>query len=151
MKNLIRILIPIIILLIGLGCDNLSPSKKVQNAHETATEANQESYDANKAYLKEVEAYKEGIDKKLEAYKKRMDQYGVEVDQQKMNTRKDFEEQIAILESRNAEMKKKLSEYKVERKEDWEQFKKGMDENMIEMDTMFNNLTEIKVVKNNKQ
>jgi predicted RNase H-like nuclease (RuvC/YqgF family) len=151
MKNLLVLLIlPITILIYGFKCDQASPSEKVQDAHEQATSSNKDAYKANEAFLKEVENYKEGIDKKIEDQKNLMEAYKSEVSQQKLEAQQKFAQQIEILEKRNAEMEKKLSEYKIERKEDWENFKNGMDKNMSEMDTMFENLNKLKVVNNEK-
>jgi len=51
-----------------------------------------------------------------------------------------YENEVLTLEQKNIELKKKLNEYKYERKDDWEKFKKELNN---DMDSVGNALKDI--------
>lgn len=123
-----------------------SPAKKVENAQEELKDAKQELSQAQKDSVADFEYFRKSSEERIanneiviNAYKSRManDKKAIKAKDQKI---------IDALEQKNIDMRKKISEYKEEGKDKWENFKVEFDHDMDELGDAIKNLT----VKNTK-
>ena len=128
------------------GCGNPSPEQKVENAQNNVTEANKQLDKANQEYLADMDNYRKETDAKVAANDKIIADLKARIDMQKKEAQDEYKKKIDELEQKNAEMKKKIGDYKAEGKEKWEQFKAECNHDMDGLSKAFNDLT----VKNGK-
>ncbi len=131
------------------GCNSSSQNaddaqKKVENAQNNVTEANKNLDKANEEYLADIDNYRKEADAKAAANDKIITDLKARVNIQKKETREDYNKKIAELEQKNAEMKKKMDDYKAQGKENWENFKGDFNHSMDDLGKAFNDLSDNK-------
>ena len=117
-----------------------TPAEKVEDAHNKVMEAKEDLNEANEEYLIEVENYKKETAKKITANDQTIIELKARMEFVKKGLKESYRKQIAALEQRNNDMKKKIDEYKVEGKEKWETFKAEFSHDLIELGKAFNDL-----------
>jgi hypothetical protein len=146
MKKLIYVLAASTALLAGAGLSSCSTTpaekvsmaqKDVNEANKDVSEANKDLDDANKAYLADIESYRRETAMKIEANDKSVAEFKARVENEKKEAKQNYQRQIADLERKNSDMKKKLDEYKSEGKEKWEKFKTEFNHDMDDLGTAF--------------
>jgi predicted nucleic acid-binding Zn-ribbon protein len=123
-----------------------SPAKKVENAQEDVDKANKELEEANQAYLKDIDNYRKENDAKIAANTKSLEEFNARMKTEKKEARAEYAEKIAALDKKNTDMKRRMDDYVIEGKENWEVFKAEFSRDMNELGTAVKDLT----VKNNK-
>jgi len=142
MKNKYFIL-SVILLIAGsvfTGCDN-----NRENAKDDVEKANQDMIDAQVQFEKEWQQFKSDAELKIDANQNKIDDFKVAMKTTSTKFRAKYENEVLTLEQKNIELKKKLNEYKNERKENWEEFKKEFNN---DMDSVGNALKDIFEKKN---
>lgn len=123
-----------------------TPAQKVENAEEKVEAANDDLNDANEAYQKEIDSYRKEADEKIAANNKSIAEFNARIALEKKDAQDDYRRQIATLEQKNSDLKKKMDDYKADGKEKWEQFKTEFSRDMDELGKAFKDLT-VKNVK----
>lgn len=123
-----------------------SPAEKVENAQENVVDANQKLDEANEDYLVDVENYRRETAEKITANEKSLAEFKLRIASEKQEAREDYNKKLAELEQKNADMKKKMDDYKVDGRENWERFKVEYNHDMDGLGNAFRDVT----VKNNK-
>jgi predicted small secreted protein len=123
-----------------------TPAQKVENAEENVAAANEALNEANEAYQKEIDSYRREADEKIAANNKSIAEFNARIALEKKDAQDDYRRQIATLEQKNSDMKKKMDDYKAEGKDKWEKFKTEFGRDMDELGKAFKDLT-VKNVK----
>lgn len=110
--------------------------KKSSKARENVKEA-QKDEASSKKDLKEAQKdsvaqqkFKKDSEKKFEANEKSIANLKVKIAKEKKASRAKYEKQLAGLEQKNTDLKKKLDDYNAEGKEKWAAFKTGFERDM---------------------
>lgn len=122
-----------------------TPSQKVENAQDDVTDAKEDLADANREYLEDVEAYRKHSADKIAENDRSIALFNERIQDEKDEARAEYKIKIAKLEAKNSDLKKKMADYKISSKENWEEFKAEFSRDMDELGTAFKDLT----VKNN--
>lgn len=127
MKN--RYFILAVILLIAgsifIGCD-----KNRENAKDNIEKANQDMIDAQVLFEKEWQQFKSDAESKINTNQQKIDDFKVAMKTTSTKFKAKYENEVLTLEQKNIELKKKLNDFKYERKENWEEFKKAFNNDM---------------------
>lgn len=73
--------------------------------------------------MAEIESYRKETADKITANDQSIADFKARVAKEKKDVKADYEKQIAALEQKNTDMKKKLDSYKADSKEEWVKFK----------------------------
>ena len=146
MKKLILKVVASVFLTGALLTSCNTPAQKVENAEDNVTEANQDLAKANREYEAEIESYRKETADKIEANNKSIADFNARIALEKKDAQDDYRRQIATLEQKNSDMKKKMDDYKAEGKEKWEKFKTEFSRDLEELGNAFKDLT-VKNVK----
>ena len=103
------------------GCNN--NREKVEDAEENVKKANQELIDAKAQYEKEWQQFKTDAELKISANEKKISDFKALIKTASGKSKAKYEKEVMELEQKNIELRKKLSEYKYEGKDKWEEFK----------------------------
>ena len=129
-------------ILIG-GCS--TPAEKVENAQNDVTEANLDLEKAQKAYEDDIANYRAETDNKILANNKSIAEFNTRIELEKKEAQADYRKKIIELEQKNSDMKKKLDDYKMTGKENWETFKTEFSHDMDELGKAFSGFTTNKI------
>lgn len=121
-------------------------SQKVENAENNVIEANEDLDKANQEYLDEIESYRRETADKIAANNRSIEEFNARIENEKEQARAEYRKEIAALEQKNSDMKKKMDDYKAEGKDKWEKFKTEFSRDMDELGNAFRGLT-VKNVK----
>lgn len=121
------------------GCE--SSSEKAEDAQEKVDEANKDLEEAKEEYQKEIENYRRETEEKTVANDRAIAELRAKVDNQKREAREEYRKKIDELEQKNAEMKRKMTDYKPEGKDGWDKFKTEFNRDMEDLGNSFKNLT----------
>ena len=119
-----------------------SPAEKVENAQTNVEDAKKDLSLANQEYLAEIENYRKEESGKILLNEQSIADFKVRVAKEKKEVKADYEKQIAELEQKNSDMKKRLDEYKAESKEQWATFKTEFGAEMNNLGKAFKDFTE---------
>jgi len=127
MKNKYFILAVIVFIVGSLftGCNN-----NRENSKDEVEQANQDMIDAQVQFEKEWQQFKSDAELKINANQNKIDDFKVAMKTTSAKFKAKYENEVLTLEQKNIELKKKLNEYKYERKDDWEKFKKELNNDM---------------------
>ena len=109
-------------------------------------EAHEDLDKANETYLADVATYRIETADKINANNQSIIEFNERIEHEKKDAKADYKKKISELETKNSDMKKRLEEYKVDSKENWEIFKTEFNYDMDELGKAFKDLT----VKNKK-
>ena len=115
--------------LIFTGCDNRD------NAKDNVEKANQDMIDAQVQFEKEWQQFKSDAELKISTNQQKIDDFKVAMKTTSAKFKAKYENEVLTLEQKNIELKKKLNEFKYDRKEDWEDFQKVFNNNMDSVGT----------------
>jgi len=128
----------VILLITGsafIGCNNDRDKDK-----ENVEKANQDMIDAQVQFEKEWQQFKSDAESRIDANQQKIDDFKVGMKTTSTKFKAKYENEVLTLEQKNIELKKKLNEFKYERKENWEEFKKAF---TSDMDVVGNALNDI--------
>jgi hypothetical protein len=118
----------IMLLVVGIiytGCgDNR------ENAKENVQQANQEMMDAQTEYDKEWKLFKTEAEAKISVNQKTIDDFKTAMVTTSSKFKAKYENQVLTLEQKNIELMKKLNDYQYKGKENWEEFKRGFNDDI---------------------
>ena len=144
MKKLIIVTTLLISTFIVGACS--SPTKKVEDAKTEVVEANTELDNAQAEYMADMAKYKTETAEKIAANDLIIKDFNDRIASQKKDAKVEYKQKVASLEQKNTDMKKKMDDYKLEGKENWEKFKTEFNHDMDELGKAFKDLT-VKNVK----
>jgi len=107
------------------GCE-----KNRENAKEKVSQANRDMADAQAQFDKDWEQFKNDAELKINANQKNIDDFKIAMKKTSKKFRAKYENQVLTLEQKNIELKKDLNAYKYEGKDNWEQFKQKLNNNI---------------------
>ncbi len=102
---------------------NAKKEEKVAEAKEQVALANQDLKDAQAAYEKEWKQFKNDADSTIEANEQSIDKLNTKIKKASKTFKAKYEKEVVVLKQKNAELKKKISDYKYEGKDKWVEFK----------------------------
>ncbi|MGZ5511611.1 MAG: sll1863 family stress response protein [Nitrososphaeraceae archaeon] len=120
--------------LIFTGCDNRD------NAKDDVEKANQDMIDAQIQFEKEWQQFKSDAELKINTNQQKIDDFKAAMKTTSAKFKAKYENEVLTLEQKNIELKKKLNEFKYERKENWEDFKKAFNSDMDSVGTTLNDI-----------
>jgi len=124
-------------LLTGL---TIAQETKVDAAKEKVKQANQELNNAQAENDKEWRQFKNDADLKISANEKSIAEFKEKIKTADEKFRVKYNKKVATLEQRNIELKKKLSEFKYEGKDQWVIFKRGFNHDLSVVGKAIKNL-----------
>jgi predicted RNase H-like nuclease (RuvC/YqgF family) len=104
------------------GCET-TPKQKVEGAKQNLK-------NAQAAYLTEWQAFKKEAVKKIEANQKRIEAFKEKMTKAGSKVKANYNKEVAVLEQKNQDLKKKLDEYKDDGQNNWEEFKTNFNNDM---------------------
>lgn len=107
---------------LSLGCGK-SPDQKVDDAQQTVAAATQQLKSAQDDYRAEWQAFKRETEQMIEANGRMIDSLKIRIDKAGAKGKVAFAKDVAVLEQKNGELKKKLAEYNDQGQSNWEAFK----------------------------
>lgn len=107
---------------LSTGCGKTS-EQKVENAKENVGDAKQDLQDAQTKYLAEWQTFKRDSELTIEANEKRIDAFKEKMERAGPKAKAKYRKDVAVLEQKNRDLKKKLEDYKDEGQSKWEEFK----------------------------
>ena len=114
------------------GCGKTT-EQKLDKAKEGVGDATQELKNARAEYLAEWENFKRESEAAIEANVKRIDAFKAKMDKATPTVKAQYDKQVAVLEQRNRDLKKKLDDYKDEGQGKWEEFKTNFKRDMDDL------------------
>jgi hypothetical protein len=78
----------------------------------------------------EWKEFKVNAEVKINANEKRIDKLKIKIKAANQDLKVKYDKEVVVLEQNNADLKKKLNEYKYESKDKWNEFKKGFNRDM---------------------
>lgn len=123
-----------------------SPTKNVEDAKTDVVEANKELDDAQAEYMADMAKYKTETAEKIAANELIIKDFNARIASQKKDAQVEYKQKVASLEQKNTDMKKKMDDYKLDGKENWEKFKTEFNHDMDELGEAFKDFT-VKNVK----
>lgn len=120
------------------SCDN--SARKVDRAEEEVEEANRKLEEANREYMKDIETARLETAEEVEANNKILTDFRERIKNENKKVRENYEVRMTELEQRNADMKRKMDEYRAEGKDKWENFKSEFNHDMHELRMAFKDL-----------
>ena len=121
------------------GCDNRD------NAKDNVEKANQDMIDAQVQFEKDWQQFKSDAELRINSNQKNIDDFKEAMKNTSTRFKAKYENQVLTLEQKNIELRKKLNDFKYERKENWEEFRKTFNN---DMDVVGNSLNDIFSKKN---
>ncbi len=104
--------------------------------------ANQELDEEKLALQKEVEEYKQATADQIAANEKSLEEFNARIATQKSTAKEtSYEAEIAALNAKNSDLKKKLADFEVDNKSNWELFKSEFNDDMKDLGESFKNFT----------
>jgi len=115
-----------------------SSTKKVENARNKVIEA---ELGLNQALKDSIQQYKKESEEKISYYEKSIAEFKAKIANRKKEDKAIYEKKLAMLEQKNTELKKILSDYKDEGQDKWTSFKNEFNHDMDELGKAFKDLT----------
>lgn len=115
----------VILLFAGLvftGCEN--NQKNVEDAKDDVEQAKQDLRDARAEYEKEWQQFRTDSELKINVIQKKIDDFKVKLRTVSSTIKNKYENEIVSLEEKNIELKKRISEYNFQGRDNWEAFKR---------------------------
>ena len=146
MKTIINIIFitAVVVGVILVGCD--SSAKKVADAREDVQKANDnmstaqvDLYQAEQDSSYEFQKYKKESEERIRIYEQKIADLKLQIAREKKDGRSDYNKLVADLEQKNAELRKNLNEYKMDKQNKWEEFKYKFDRNLEDLGNSISN------------
>jgi len=122
----------LVAILILFGCSE-NHEKKIEAAKEKADQANKELTAAQTDYADEWQQFKTEAHAQMLANQKKIEQFKDEMKTESGKFKVKYESQVGILEQKNIELNKRITEYKYQSKSNWEEFKRGFNHDSDEL------------------
>jgi hypothetical protein len=122
------------------GCN--SPDQNVGDAQSAVVELNNQLVEANREYQADINQFREEATERFAANDSTISAFKAQMANETAEIKGVYEEQLDMLEEKNSDMKKELSDYKGEGKEHWETFKTAFNRDMNSLDEAFDDLAD---------
>ncbi|WP_258100582.1 hypothetical protein [Marinoscillum pacificum] len=123
---------------ITVSCD--SSAQKLEKAQNAVIDADEDLVKANQDYLADMETYKKETDDKIAANQRSIVEFEARVAKVKKETKEAYALRVAELEQKNADLKKRLNDFKAIDKEQWDAFKMEFSKELDELGKSFKDL-----------
>ena len=100
----------------------------MEDAKENVKQANRELKDAQAQYESEWRQFKNEAETKIDANERSIDTLKMEMGIASKKFKTKYENDVTALEQKNIELKKKITDYKYDGKDKWEEFKQGFNQ-----------------------
>jgi hypothetical protein len=90
--------------------------------------------------ISEWQQFKIDAQVKINANEKKIDEFKADMKTDGKNIKAKYKKEVVVLEKKNKELKKKISEYKYDGKVKWEEFEQGFNHDMDVVGTSIKNL-----------
>jgi TolA-binding protein len=118
-----------------------SPAEKVEKAETKVMEANNNLDSAIKNYQTDMNAFRIETANRIAANEKTIAEFNLKTAKDKKEARADYLKKMAVLEKKNAELKKKLADYKDDGDDKWKTFKAEFNKEMEDLGKSIKDLT----------
>ncbi len=115
------------------------------NAKDNVEQANQDMIDAQIQFEQDWQQFKSNAELRINSNQQQIDDFKAAMRATSTKFKAKYENEVLTLEQKNIELKKKLNDFKYERKENWEEFKISFNN---DMDVLGNALNDIFSKKN---
>jgi hypothetical protein len=129
----------IVVVLIHSGC--ASPTKDEVKTPANVEQAEKDLIEAQKAYTLEVDLFKKDMEVKIAANEKTIAEMKAKRKNDGSANQESYNERIAELEQKNADLKKRISEFKEDNQQKWQSFKTEFSHDMDDLGTALKNIT----------
>ena len=128
-KYFILIVISLLAGLVLTSC-KINQENKVADAKENVKQAKQELKDVQSENDKEWAEFKKEAELKIKSNESRIDEFKAETKKVSNKLKNKYDQEVVVLEQKNIELKRRLSEYKYEGKDKWQQFKLALNDDI---------------------
>ena len=125
---------------IAISSCNNTAEKKVEEAKEDVNDAKKNLNDAQNNYAEEWQKFKDDIEIRIIDNDKKIAEYRVKIRTQKGELKERSENRLDEIEKKNQEMKDRLNSFSDSGKENWENFKRDINESMDKVGEAFRDL-----------
>ncbi|MBC2839826.1 hypothetical protein [Robiginitalea sp. SC105] len=122
-----------------LGCNDKIQSTTTSG--EAVQEANKEMAKAEEDLNLAIAEFQKESAALITANEERIAEIKLEIAEASMDNRSEFQEDLAEIEAKNAQLKEKLSDYKDDGTQKWDDFKEEFNRDMKALGTAFSDLT----------
>lgn len=148
MKNSIIALGSFLVLTLTVLSSCQSSDKKIKNAEDAVQEAKKELADSEKDLyevrldtISNYEQFKIEAEKLIVAQEKIIADLKIKIAKEKIGVEQDYEKKLVALEDKINKLKKKLTDFKDDGKDNWISFKSEFNHDMYELGIAFKGLT----------
>lgn len=118
-----------------------SPSQKVENAEVDVAEAEENLIQSQNDYAAEVANFRKETEVKITSNEKIIADIKLSMQNEKKSINEDYQKLVSDLETKNSDMRKKMTDYKDESNEKWQSFQTEFNRDMDELGAAIKNLT----------
>jgi hypothetical protein len=122
-----------------MGCN--TPKEKLENAEDKVVNAEDELQKAQDEYLADREAYRLETAERFAANERSIAEFEQRIANEKATTKAQYQRDIAALNQKNSDLKKKLEEYKESGKDEWQKFKDELNSDLEKLGQALNDFT----------
>jgi TolA-binding protein len=130
--KLISLVLIILMLLSFAACN--SPSEDVKKAEDNVEKANSELVQAEQDFALDMENYRNETKTRIARNDSSIREFKARIRNDKREAKSDYEKEIAELENKNTDMKKRIEDYKAATNEEWQSFKSSFKKEMDDLD-----------------
>ena len=115
-------------------------SQRVENSQERVTDAQQDLTRAQDEYRNDVDTYRRDINAQIDANERMIDELKEQKRYKEGSDKDAYRMRIEELKQKNRDLRKRLNDYQVTGKDDWERFKAEFNRDMDELGQAFKDL-----------
>ena len=102
----------------------------VKDHQDKDKQAYQGEKNAKTGFEKEWKEFKSNAELKINANEKKIEEFKVKIKTAGKDVKAKYDKEVVVLEQKNVDLKKKISDFKYESKDKWEEFKQGFNRDM---------------------
>lgn len=137
MKNKIKVIAAALVIVGAMGSGCMSSTESSTKSEKKVSETDMKASDEKKEFEKDVEVFRKTAENKIAANEKQMELYSKQAALKRGKAKTDFEKTIEELKDENADMKKRIGDFKSDTKQGWEVFKKEFNHDMSKLKKSF--------------
>jgi signal transduction protein with GAF and PtsI domain len=118
-----------------------TPEQKVEKAEDNVANAQADLDKAQSDYEKDVRDFRTHTDESIAANEMSIAELNKQAENAKQSLKKQLKSEIAALERKNAEMRRRMDEYRADGNEKWQSFKREFNHDMDELGSALKDLT----------
>ena len=133
MKSVIRSFSGVCIAALFFACT--SNTDKIESAKDKIADGQEDLQQAIADSVADYNRFREETDIRIRENEKSIAEYRLRISKEKAEARADYEKRIARLETRNADMRRRMDEFKHDGRRNWQEFKTEFNKDMDELGT----------------